>query len=108
MAGHVLEWDETTFAEEVAGDRPVLVDFTASWCAPCRAIAPVLEAVAEDEAERLRVAKVDVDANPELARRFKVMSLPTLVLFDKGEPVKRIVGSRGRGQLMAEIGPALS
>lgn len=108
MAGHVQEWDQDTFAREVAADVPVLVDFTATWCPPCRAIAPVLEAVAEQEAGRLRVAKVDVDANPDLARQFKVMSLPTLVLFDKGEPVKRMVGSRGRGQLMAEIEPALA
>ena len=79
--------------------RPVLVDFYADWCAPCRVVGPVLDQLAEDYADRVGVYKVDVDASPELASRFGVRSIPTLVVFKAGQPVETLVGLVTRGQL---------
>ena len=83
----------------VDANRPVLVDFYADWCAPCRVVAPVVDQLAEDYADRVVVFKVDVDASPDLASRFGVRSIPTLVLFKDGKPVETLVGVVTRGQL---------
>jgi len=82
---------------------PVFVDFWAEWCGPCKMIAPILEEIASEQSGSLRVAKVNVDEAPDLARRFEVMSIPTLILFDGGLPAKRLVGAKGKPQLLEEL-----
>lgn len=104
MAKGVEKIDSATFDETVASsDLPVLVDFWAEWCGPCKAIAPILEEVADEHGDRVRVAKLNVDENPDLARRFDVMSIPTLILFKEGVPEARLVGAKGKNQLVQEI-----
>jgi thioredoxin 1 len=95
---------DATFQEEIASsNEPVVVDFWAEWCGPCRKIAPVLDELAAEHAGKLRVAKLNVDDNPETARRFQVMSIPTLLVFKDGEPKKRLVGAKGKSELSAEL-----
>ena len=99
---------DDTFAEQVlARSTPVLVDFWAAWCGPCRMVAPVLDEIAQEKAGSLTVAKVDVDANPGTARDFQVVSIPTLILFKNGQPVKRIVGAKGKAALLRELADVL-
>jgi thioredoxin 1 len=93
-----------TFDETVLGsDAPVLVDLWTDWCGPCHRLAPVLEEIAAEQAGRLRIVKVDADAEPEVARRFDVMSFPTMLLFRDGEVVRRLVGARGKHHLLEEL-----
>ena len=95
---------DDSFADDVlASATPVLVDFWATWCGPCKMIAPVLEELATEKAGELTVAKLDVDENPGTARDFQVVSIPTLILFKNGEPVKRIVGTKGKAALLREL-----
>ena len=104
MAAAILNLTETTFDEEIGSTtEPVLVDFWAEWCGPCKMIAPILEEIAEEQAGALRIAKVNVDDAPDLARRFDVMSIPTLILFNEGQPAKRLVGATGKPQLLDEL-----
>jgi thioredoxin 1 len=101
---NVTELNDATFDEVVrSADRPVLVDFTAAWCGPCQAIAPILEDLASEQAERLQVVKIDVDANPQTTLRYEVMSMPTLILFKDGEPQRRLVGARGKHNLLEHL-----
>ena len=104
MAGAITNLSETTFDEEVgATPEPVLVDFWAEWCGPCKLIAPILEEIAVEQAGSIRIAKVNVDEAPDLARRFEVMSIPTRILFDGGVPAKRMGGAKGKAQLLEEL-----
>ena len=91
---------DTTFDEEVgASELPIVVDFWAEWCGPCRMVTPVLEQIASEHAGKVRVAKVNVDDSPSIARRYDIMSIPTLVVFTEGVAKKRIVGAKGKAQL---------
>src|SRR6478752_10192427 len=99
---------DDSFSQDVlTSSTPVLVDFWATWCGPCKMIAPVLEEIASEKAGELKVVKLDVDANPATARDFQVVSIPTLILFKDGEPVKRIVGAKGKAALLKELADAL-
>jgi thioredoxin 1 len=103
-----LTLTEQTFDETIQGSETlVLVDFWAEWCGPCKMIAPVLDQIAADYPETLRIGKINIDENLELARRFEVMSIPTLILFKGGEPQLRIIGAKGKGQLLEELHPFL-
>jgi len=100
----ILTLDDATFAESVSGSPvPIIVDFWAEWCGPCKMIAPVLEEIAADSAGRLAIGKLNVDDNQETARRYEVMSIPTLLLFVDGDLRKRIVGAKGKAQLLHEL-----
>jgi thioredoxin 1 len=100
--------DDSSFAADVLGaELPVLVDFTAAWCGPCHMIAPVLAQIAADEADRLEVISLDVDANPETTRRYGVLGMPTLALFVNGEVVTQFVGARPRAAILRELEPYL-
>jgi thioredoxin 1 len=104
MADNIPTLTDTNFNEEVKGsDEPVLVDFWAEWCGPCKMIAPILEEIATEQAGKVRIAKLNVDDAPQTAQQFQVMSIPTLILFKDGEVQKRVVGARGKGQLLEEI-----
>ena len=100
----LLTLTDSTFDEEIQGaDQPVLVDFWAEWCGPCKMIAPVLEEIATEQGDKLRIAKLNVDENLDVARRFEVMSIPTLILFKEGQPQLRLIGAKGKGQLLQEL-----
>ncbi|HEX5468943.1 MAG TPA: thioredoxin [Gaiellaceae bacterium] len=93
-----------TFDTEVLGsESPVLVDFWAEWCGPCHAVAPVLDQIAEERSE-LRLVKVNIDEEPEIARRYGVMSIPTMILFESGEPKAAAVGAQPKGMLEKSLG----
>ena len=108
MSEKIVTLDDATFDEHVkSSDVPVLVDFWAEWCGPCKMIAPVLEEIAEEQAGKLRVGKLNIDDNLDVTRRFDVMSIPTLILFKDGEAKARVIGAKPKGQLLAEIQPYL-
>lgn len=108
MAHNALTLTDATFDEEIkSSTEPVLVDFWAEWCGPCKMVAPVLDEIAADSKGKLRVGKINIDENLALAQRFEVMSIPTLILFKDGEPQLRIIGARGKGQLLQELTPYL-
>lgn len=103
MAAPVEVTDSTFDQMVVNSDKPVLVDFWAEWCGPCKMIAPVLEDIAKDKDGDLVIGKLDVDANQDTAMAFGVMSIPTLLLFKNGEPVERIVGYQPKEQLLPRL-----
>ena len=108
MSTNHVTLTDRTFDEEVgSSSEPVLVDFWAEWCGPCKMVAPVLDEIVEEQGGKLRLGKINIDDNMELARRFSVMSIPTMILFKDGEPQLRIVGAKGKGQLLQELHPYL-
>jgi len=99
---------DAAFTDDVlASTVPVLVEFTADWCPPCRMVAPVLEQISADEKNRLRVLAIDVDTNPDTTLKYQVMGMPTLALFVNGEIVSRILGARSRTAILRELEPHL-
>jgi len=104
VADDIVTLSDSTFDEAIgASDTPVLVDFWAEWCGPCKMIAPTLAEIADEQRGKIAIAKLNVDDNPDTARRYDVMSIPTLLVFQNGEQVKRIVGAKGKGQLLQDL-----
>jgi thioredoxin 1 len=96
---------EATFADEVLGSgKPVLVDFWAEWCGPCHAVAPVLEKIVEERPDELKLVKVNIDDEQELANRYGVMSIPTMILFRDGEPAAAVIGAQPKGAIERALG----
>jgi thioredoxin 1 len=105
----ITHLDDDTFDEFVLGaDRPVLVEFSARWCGPCKMLAPVLQALAAEQGEALQVGELDVDESPATTARHGVLSMPTLVLFVGGEERTRLVGARGKAHLLQDLAEHLS
>jgi thioredoxin 1 len=104
MSENIVTLSDATFDEHVkSSDIPVLVDFWAEWCGPCKMISPVLEEIAAEHAGKIQIGKLNIDDNLEVTRRFDVMSIPTLILFKNGEPEVRLIGAKPKGQLLQEI-----
>jgi thioredoxin 1 len=100
--------DDTFDADVLKSGKTVVVDFWATWCGPCRMVAPVLDEIAGENKDKLTVAKLDIDANPETARNFQVMSIPTMIVFQDGKPVKQIVGAKPKAALLSDLADYLA
>ena len=109
MAGALNEVTDDNFqAKVIEADKPVLVDFWAPWCGPCRVVAPVLEEIAAERGDALEIVKLNVDENQQTAAQYEVLSIPTLILFRGGQPVKKVIGAYPKRKLEAELEPALA
>ncbi|MCB2223409.1 MAG: thioredoxin [Actinobacteria bacterium] len=103
MAENMVIATDQTFSEVIAGPKPVLVDFWAEWCGPCKMIAPILEEIAGEYAEKITIAKLNVDENPQTAMSFDVMSIPTMIVYKDGAEAKRIVGARPKIAMLQDL-----
>ncbi|MBI1758096.1 MAG: thioredoxin [Actinobacteria bacterium] len=104
MGQNTIKVTDSTFADQVLGSsKPVLVDFWAEWCRPCKVVAPVLEEIAAEHAGKITIAKLNVDENPEAARRYQIMSIPTLAVFVDGTIKKAIIGAKPKSALLSDL-----
>lgn len=109
MAGTINEVNDNNFqAEVIESETPVLVDFWAPWCGPCRMVAPVLEEIAQEKGEALKIVKLNTDENQQTAIAYEVLSIPTLILFKNGQVAKKVIGAYPKRKLEAELEPALA
>jgi thioredoxin 1 len=109
MAGNTVTVTDASFADSVlTSEKTVVVDFWATWCGPCRMVAPVLEELASEHSDKITVAKLDVDANPATARDYSIMSIPTMIVFKDGQPVKQIVGAKPKAALLKDLADYLT
>jgi thioredoxin 1 len=108
MAENLITATDDDFGNLISGDTPVLVDFWAEWCGPCRMVGPIVEEIAGEYADTLRVAKLNVDENPQTAMQHDVMSIPTLIVFQGGAEKRRIVGARPKHALVSELSEFIS
>ncbi|WP_236790337.1 thioredoxin [Amycolatopsis sp. GM8] len=108
MSDTVKVTDKSFVDDVLTSETPVLVDFWATWCGPCKMVAPVLEEIATQHKDKIKIAKLDVDENPGTARDYQVMSIPTLILFQGGKPVKQIVGAKPKAALLSDLSDVLA
>jgi len=109
MAGTISEVNDHNFqAEVIESETPVLVDFWAPWCGPCRMVAPVLEEIAQEKGDALKIVKLNTDENQQTAIAYEVLSIPTLILFKNGQVAKKVIGAYPKRKLEAELEPALA
>ena len=100
--------DETFAVDVLQSDKPVIVDFWAEWCGPCRMVAPILEEISDKHADKISVVKLDIDANPKISQEYRILSIPTMLVFQGGKPVKQIVGAKPKAALLAELADVLA
>ncbi|MFN2613311.1 MAG: thioredoxin [Actinomycetota bacterium] len=104
MGANTVEITDSNFEEQVIkSGKPVLIDFWADWCGPCHMVAPVIDEIAIEEKDKLVVGKMDVDSNPEISRRYGILSIPSMLLFVDGVEKVRLVGARGKAQILSEV-----
>jgi thioredoxin 1 len=104
VAETVKTLTDATFDQEVASGGQVIVDFWAPWCGPCRTVGPIIDQIATDHADKVTIGKLNVDENPSTASKFGVMSIPTIILFQDGQPAKKVIGARSKGDFEREFG----
>ena len=104
MGANTVDVTDATFKSDVIdSDKTVVVDFWATWCGPCKMVAPVLDEIAGEHKDKITVAKLDIDANQQTAMQYQVMSIPTMIVFQNGQPVKQIVGARPKAALLNDL-----
>ncbi len=100
--------DASFDVDVLQSDKPVIVDFWADWCGPCRMVAPILEEISSKHGDKVTIAKLDIDANPQIAQQYQILSIPTMLVFQGGKPVKQVVGAKPKAALLAEFADILA